>query len=67
MLNQLILTARLWMGQSPSLLVKAWAGPAKPLLDRLKSIAERDVTGRSSRTVLKTGLAEGKLRSPEWS
>jgi hypothetical protein len=66
MLNQLILTARLWMGQSPSMLVKAWVGSAKLLLARLKSIIARDTTDRSSR-VLKTSLAKSRLRSPEWS
>ncbi len=37
MLNQLILTARLWMGQSPSMLVKAWVESARLLLARLRS------------------------------
>ena len=37
MLNQLSFTVRLWMGQSPSMLVKAWVGPAKLLLARLKA------------------------------
>ena len=67
MLNQLILTARLWMGQSPSMLVKAWVRPAKLLLGRLKSILGRDIMGRSSRTVLKTSVANSRLRSLEWS
>jgi len=40
MLNQLILTARLWMGQSPSVLVKAWLGSG--LLRRGRTIEAKD-------------------------
>lgn len=36
MLNQLSLTIRLWMGQSPSMLVKAWMDSVDLLLGRLK-------------------------------
>lgn len=67
MLNQLSLTVRLWMGQSPSMLVKAWMSSAGLLPGKLKSIIGRGTAGGSSPTDRKTSLAKSRLRSQESS
>ncbi len=53
MLNQLILTLRLWMGQSPSMLIKAWVASAKLLLGRLNNILAQKGMGGMPLTVRK--------------